>query len=400
VAARLSPGRPERNYIAHVQCGYRDVVSLRIASPWRYSSNMANLFQLGRLVVAVEGDGQVCGEVLSELSACDPAVGRADVEYRFISSLPNGAFRRNGDIRVTDHDIIVDGSGYSFLAGRNESALRIDVAQRKLRTHGLKAEVVRALDWNYLYRHEAAAKNFMYSLFDWSTHLAQMAKGQSYIHASSIEKNGRGIAILGWGGVGKTTSLLKLVLEDGWNYLSDDLGLIDDSGCLHRTPKRLQVYAYNTANQPVIHDALLSRRPLLDRMLWEYRRRRFGPKKVRRRVAAAELFGPDRIACSAPLSRLVYLERGDSYRCEPVDPGKLARRMAAIVMAEIEPYGSLVRQARAAGVSFMIDPGKVEKETAVILARAFAEVEAVVVRVGDSPDPNRLTDMVRDQLEA
>ena len=64
------------------------------------------------------------------------------------------------------------------------------------------------------------------NVFDYLTQLANVELGQSYLHASSFERDGQGVAMAAWGGVGKTTAMLKLVGEHGWRFLSDDLNLI------------------------------------------------------------------------------------------------------------------------------------------------------------------------------
>lgn len=189
----------------------------------------------------------------------------------------------------------------------------------------------------YLLRSEKVAKNFMYNIFDFVTQLANLRLGQSYIHASSFVRQERAVAVVAWGGVGKTTALLKLVGASGWSFLSDDLGLIDDTRTLWRTPKRLQVYGYNVAGEEATYRALMmSGRNVVDRAAWHVRRWTAGPKRVRRRVSAEELFGPEQTAVRAELTDLFFMERADVAKLSA----------APIDSAEIEPGA---RPARSCG---------------------------------------------------
>ncbi|MFO0701632.1 MAG: hypothetical protein U0236_20610 [Nitrospira sp.] len=71
------------------------------------------------------------------------------------------------------------------------------------------------------------------SLIEYLFHLALTEllrrRGLYTIHATALEKNGRGVLIPGNSGRGKTTSFLSL-LRSGYRYLSDDHPLLRDAG--------------------------------------------------------------------------------------------------------------------------------------------------------------------------
>ncbi|MDH4251712.1 MAG: hypothetical protein OEV27_11025 [Nitrospira sp.] len=71
------------------------------------------------------------------------------------------------------------------------------------------------------------------SLIEYLFHLALIElmrrRGLYTIHATALEKNGRGILIPGNSGRGKTTSFISL-LRSGYRYLSDDHPLLRDAG--------------------------------------------------------------------------------------------------------------------------------------------------------------------------
>lgn len=362
---------------------------------------MSVLYKMGRLAFSLSGEGPVFDEVAAEISESLPrASGAADVAFEFRPALPRMSYRQTGDVFIGDNAYRLHRGGLELELGMGDP-LHVVVAPRKPARRGAaSAYLRRARDWNYLTDTQTLAKNFMYDVFDWATQLAQLKRGQSYIHASSMQKGDRGLAVLGWGGVGKTTTLLKLCIEDGWKFLSDDLGLVDDSGLLHRTPKRLQIYGYNLEGQPALRRRVLAGRSAVDRASWELRLRRFGPKLVRRRISASDMFGADGLADSTRLTDIVFLERSseDQRGMTGAGSAELADRMAAIVMAEIEPYGAFHRQLGAAGLNALEAPSQVQARTAAVLARSFAGAATTVLRVGESAAPDRLAEILRAHM--
>lgn len=359
--------------------------------------------KMGRLTIGFDGTGPIANEIESELREGLPTKGTApDVLFRFVSELPAASFRRNGSVLIGSDQIRVQRGGYVY-----EPAVRDDVIDVTLsaptadeKTKGLRGSAARFRDWNYLNQHQSVAKNFMYDIFDWTTQLAQLELGQSFMHASSMTFENRGMAVVGWGGVGKTTSLLKLVIENGWKFLSDDLGVIDDTGKVTRAPKRLQVYGYNIEGQPAIRERVHKDRTLLDQLSWMYMLRRRGAKGVRRRISPKALFGEAYLGNSAKLTDLIYLERTDADQpsLHDIDAREVARRMSAIVMAEIEPYGAICREAEAGGATFMRRPAEVQEHTYEVLQKAFSSAHTRLIRVGKNPDPNKLTELIISQF--
>lgn len=351
-------------------------------------------WKLGNITIAASGTGKVFDEVCAELSevlqASDSAV---DIEYAFEAIENEAPLATTGSVSITSEGIIIKESGITAQLAKGElfKKILIHVEQPKHKSPFLKG-MNRFRDWNFLTETESVAKNFMYCMFDWTSQLLQLQHEQSYIHASSMERDGKGLAIMGWGGVGKTTSALKLVQEEGWRFLSDDLGIIDEEGTLFPAPKRLQIYGYNTQNQPLIADALLKGRGIMDKMNWNWRMRRYGGNRVRRRISAPEMFGSDRIGSPIKLTNLLFLQKSGRAQSEIEDlsPQMAARRMASIVLAEIEPYGSYSREAVAAGSSTLPSAADIELRTVEVLEKAFAKAECYQLNVYDSSNPDRL----------
>lgn len=349
-------------------------------------------YVLGRMVFEVEGDSLIADSVRTEASSLPCSSVDPNVIYRFgnrdqpLERFEEGRFGQTFRANV---------SGMSVSYRNDGNQVSVDILARTPRSQAIWPlyEMRRIADWNFLYPHETTAKNFWYNVFDWTTQVSNIGLGQSWVHASAVSKGHRCIAFLAKGGVGKTTAMLKLCLEDGWNYLSDDLALVDDSGTVYRSPKRIQVYAYNMEAQPVIKKALMGRRSLADRVSWEYRLRRFGSKGVRRRVSAEDLMG--REACqSARITDAVFLERDDGQGCRMsnADARTLAEMMTPIVMDEMNPY------ARVSQIAKGLLPESLEKETRQVLEKALSSSRPSVVKVGRDVSPDELHEFIRSTV--
>jgi hypothetical protein len=81
----------------------------------------------------------------------------------------------------------------------------------------------------YLIKPETMHGNLIEYLFHLALIELLRRRGLYTIHATALEKNGRGVLIPGNSGRGKTTSFISL-LRSGYRYLSDDHPLIRDAG--------------------------------------------------------------------------------------------------------------------------------------------------------------------------
>jgi hypothetical protein len=384
-------------------------------------------YRLGRLSLTLSGAGECARYLESELASlldAGPRHADARIAFEIVPELPRlagytatppvwameNAFRveyndvayhvsalgADGDAGRANQAGIADGAPAQ--AGRNAllgaGALRVAVRRDDNgRRYRWFSPYYRARDWTFLSGEEIRAKNFMYGVFDYLTQIAQLELGQSYVHASSVERDGGGTAIVAWGGLGKTSAALKLITEHGFRFLSDDLGLVDDSGTLWRTPKRLQVYAYNLVGEERLRSMLLEGRSMLDRAAWAWKLRRRGPKGVRRRVSAEQLFGAASVGERAPLRRVFCLERGDvrDFEAREISADELARRAAEVVMQEIEPFG-LVSRALHSGHRAPLLPTQdaVIAATRSVLRRAFDGIPILNVRIPSAASPAAL----------
>lgn len=300
-------------------------------------------WRLGQLSFSLKGDGPIFSYLREEFEGLpkpeDGATPTLEIEIAStLSGIPAGS------IVTKEYAGLSEGfqchkHGLPYQVTRNNSKYKITIDKNGFKRHPWPIDkIYQFLDWNYLNAAQNMAKNFMYEVFNPLTGLLQVQnKAGCYLHASSFEKENFGVALVACGGIGKTTSALKIIAEHGWRYLSDDIALLDKNGFLVRTPLRMQIYAYNLIGNTGISHRLLSQRRPIDRLSWHIRLARKGPYRTRRRVTAEELFGRENVAHSAECKIIIFMERYNEsmpFVC-PLDKENLINRINCIMPKEL-----------------------------------------------------------------
>lgn len=365
---------------------------------------MDNLYQIGKLVFALSGEDQVLPHLREELKSIEIYEKRAPaLVFKFgkvSKELPNGIYV--SPVICTEKEILYAGSGFLYRVQEDNGVLTVHLQSNTIgRRKKMFPTLAKVRDWNFLLPEEQLAKNFMYDIFDYLTQIQNLDLGQSYMHASSFTRDNRTVAVVAWGGIGKTTSMLKLVTEDNWKFLSDDLGIIDENGYIYRSPKKMQIYAYNVEGQPALRKMLLKGRALIDMLNWYYRKARFGIKKVRRRVSADELFN-ENVGVSAKLTDVFFIERAavNDFETHPITVNELAAKAASTVMSEIDPYHKIVAAIYSVQTKSIIPPyEQVFNKTKQVLEKSFSYTSPMLIKIPLSASPDQLANFMRRLLK-
>jgi hypothetical protein len=253
------------------------------------------------------------------------------------------------------------------------------------------------------------AKRFFYHVFDQALQLHQLAHGQTWCHASGFTRDGRGVLLMAWGGVGKTSSVIQFLNAGGAQFISDDLAVVDDTGTMYRTPQRMQIYPYNLEGEPELRARLLAGRGAIDRANWFGRSAAFGKKSVRRRVHPEELFGADSVADRAPVTDALFLRRvsGGEFRTIESPAAEVARMSGNVLQRELTPLDDIFAAVASSGL-FRPQPARIVDQTGAtaaatsILERAFtmAGARTAIVDVPLHATPADLRRYLSSDLEA
>jgi hypothetical protein len=103
-------------------------------------------------------------------------------------------------------------------------------------------------------------------------------------HSSGVQfMNKEAVLFGGTGGVGKTSIEIKLCLDLGFNFVADDISVVDQQGSVYPNLNYPKIYAYNLKGNKKLKDILFKNRRLGDSLQWSLKKS-FGSDKVRRKV--------------------------------------------------------------------------------------------------------------------
>ncbi len=261
-------------------------------------------------------------------------------------------------------------------------------------------------DWLYRWIHPAHLSRagyitqlLQYQLIDGLAQIGHLQRGQSWLHASVVEKKGYRVAIVAGGGMGKTGSLLQLVGPGAWSYLSDDWTTLERSGFVHRSRKPIQLYPRNLSRD--MENDLLRSLSFSSRLAWRMRQGLGRKRGLRRKLDANRLFGSQAIGTPGSLNAVLYLERGHVSEIieRDVDATNLASGAGAIVADELIPSMKLlVPHLQTISRGTLTSTDAVASQTVRVLQDAFADCQRVEVTVPHGMPEQQIENYLVDRV--
>jgi hypothetical protein len=286
--------------------------------------------EIGRVDFSFEGDSEITHLIIKEFPKSNKDMeSKLNVNIKSTQELS----KISGDIKKSESGRFYD-TGYVVTFPKKNNTMSIAIDDSVL-SKGFIEKVAKIKDWNYLTPKEIVAKNLIYDILEPAAHELVVKKGMGFIHASAVAKDDTCFLFTGEGGIGKTAMCL-IASEMGYEYLNDDLSLVDSQGnCFHH-PKRLQIYGYNIKNSRNLKRQLFKGRGFMDKFQFNLRNVILGPKKVRRRIPPNELF--DKIRESAKISRIFFLSHGNELKIHDMDQKRFIESELKIIQKEFSDY--------------------------------------------------------------
>lgn len=343
-------------------------------------------YRLGACAFSIRGRGGLADHVRAECRFLAVAeIGETDIVFDFRSKLPPlESYSLATPVKVSDRCYEAEWGRVTYRVRPTPRGFHVSMANEVKRRHGVPDPLRRFHDWNFQTPEENAAKDFVYGVLGYLTQLVNIGRGSSYLHASSFERMGQGIALIAWRGIGKTAAMLKLVAEHRWKYLSDDLVVIGPPRALSRSAQRIQLYAYNLADENALVRRIFANRSYWDRWAWEFRKQRHGAAGVRRRIEAEELFGAEAISSGAPLVHPILMERADvpDFTRAAMSAAELARCSAHMLLRELDPFVEVATAVNTLNPELgLTTPDIFLGKTTALLEERFRGLEPIRVRI-------------------
>jgi len=244
---------------------------------------------------------------------------------------------------------------------------------------------LRYMNRSFVWRYQNLSKILLYNLLEPIFHNELINKNSAYIHASSVEYEGKGLLFTGSGGSGKTSLMDGLVTRGSHSFISDDLCLISQNGHLHPYLKRVQVYPYNISKDS---DHIVNRRAsAASKVQWELRRSMKGSDGVRRRILPEKRYDVVPNDSEIPIETAIFLQRGgyESISVTPIKPTELSRRSLGVILEEFNPMIEHIIDLTSNG-SHLLDIGKFVNRTSSVYQSMFQDCNCFITQIPNNAD--------------
>jgi hypothetical protein len=236
------------------------------------------------------------------------------------------------------------------------------------------------------------------------------------IHAATVSIDGHGVALPAAGGVGKTSTIAKLMRQRGVGFMGDDWAFVSAERELLGFAKPMFIKPHHRTIYP--HLFHRTRKPLVPKRLSRpigrlttvvhpfmvrYPRlaaaiRRWSPEHMM--VPPHEALRGSPIVRSAPLSAAVYVERYDGAepRLSELRQSVMAARMLGNFHIEMTTHSREVLNLL--GATGLIPLHDIFADKATILGKALQDVPTFLLQVPVAYDADLASDVIVDQLAA
>ena len=234
------------------------------------------------------------------------------------------------------------------------------------------------------------------------------------IHAATFDYRGHGIAMPAWGGVGKTSTVAKLLRVDGVGFMGDDWAFMAGDGRLlgyakpmfikpHHRP--IYPHLFARRRKPLVPSALskpiAELTTLVHPLVTQYPRvaalsRRWSPEHM---MVSPQVALPNAtISTAAPLAAAVFVERydGSDAALEEKDTSWMVSRLIGNFQDELPRHSRDLFTALAA--TGMVPAERFFAEKAAVLARSLNGKPAFLLRVPAAFSADRASDVIVERL--
>ncbi|PYI65808.1 hypothetical protein CVV68_16390 [Arthrobacter livingstonensis] len=236
------------------------------------------------------------------------------------------------------------------------------------------------------------------------------------VHAAIVNYRGAGMLMPVWGGVGKTSTVAKLVHIEGVQFMADDWGFLRSDGTVLGYAKPMFIKAHHQPIYPQLFEG--PRKPLVPKGLTKplerastmvhpvivrYPRtaaftRRWSPEH--RMVHPEQAFGAENIASEAPACVAMFLERhsGPDAVLEPRSAEWMTTRIVGNFHTELPGVSrSLIE---ALGATGLIPLERYFADKAKVVRRGLGEIPCHVLKLPASWSADHASDHVTATVQA
>ncbi len=239
-------------------------------------------------------------------------------------------------------------------------------------------------------------------------------KSTAMMHALTIAYRGRGICMPAWGGVGKTSTMAKLLRLEGAAFMGDDWAFLTDEGELLGYEKPMFIKPHHRAIYPHLFEE--KRKPMVPSKLsdpisrlttivhpvvTQYPRlaglaRHWSPEHMM--VRPRDAFPDASFAARAPIAVAVFVERVNASRTVLQEKSKewMVSRIVGNFHAELPRLSRELITAMGASGLVPIDRAFAEKRA--VISQGLGDVPSYLLQVPKTLPPDAASDIIVERL--
>ncbi|MFN8173591.1 MAG: hypothetical protein U0T02_00830 [Solirubrobacteraceae bacterium] len=273
-----------------------------------------------------------------------------------------------------------------------------------------KVQVVRAEDGSFRLH---GSRELLVSALPLIDRIA-VEKGAAMIHAATVAYRGRGICMPAWGGVGKTSTMAKLLRRDDAAFMGDDWAFLTADGQLLGYEKPMFIKPHHRSIYPHLFDE--KRKPMVPSRLsdplsrlttivhpvvTQYPRlagmaRHWSPEHMM--VRPRDAFPDGSFVGRAPLAAVVFVERVSASRTVLSERSRdwMASRLVGNFHAELSRHSRELITALGATGLVPIDRAFADKRA--VVESGLGEAPTYLLQVPKTLPPDDASDVIVDRL--
>jgi len=372
---------------------------------------MTKYFKLGAVSFSLDGDEQYVRRFSDEFRLIGVSAEKVDDSldcvFSFVDKLPPslGPYVRFSRFEVGAFWADIKDFPFIYRVQKEKKKFVVTIALNKNLSLGEKIIWIPAthqlIHPSFKTKQEALVSIFIFRIWQWIVFLKLIEKGEAFIHASSVLVDEKAYVFGSWGGVGKTTILLKLTMENpNIQFLSDDMTLVDMRGNVFLNPTPLHIYPYNWKGFPALKNRVLSKRGLIDRTSWGIWSKLMGRGRICRRMYVEQLVG-NKIGRRGFVHKFFFLKRSNTQNLSISSLNNkdfIAQSLSLIQLSVMNTFSEIVYPIAAAEESLLGDIFNLKKKLFVVYKNFLKNAKTFEVTIPSNVTPEELSALINDEI--
>ena len=233
---------------------------------------------------------------------------------------------------------------------------------------------------------------FYYRVFLLFTQIWNIKNHYTYIHAASVSKNNTATIFSGDAGIGKSSLLFRLSRESSFNFISDDLSVINKDAYTAFLGRLVSLKPYHLSYFPFLKDILSNKMTFIQKLQWRILKQR----KLLFRVNPHDLF--NNYADNIKIKSFIHLSNHSKscFEIKEISLEQLLSISLAIFNNEFLLAFNRLNNIASLPESHFLSSSEIMHDVKNIYSQVFSKIDKRLVLVPYRSNPNDLYEFLKD----